>query len=178
MFCVYGFLSSCILLHLLTFCWSIVDLKYYISFKCATEWPDILVYYTSYKLIINHRLYFLCYTSHPCDIYFVTGSWYILIPFICLSPSPDTPLAPTSLFSVYVSLFCDICLFVFVHSTYKWKYAEFAFLWLISLRIIPFRPTQVVSNGKIPFFLWLSNIPVCVCIHRPFIFWCARRWLP
>lgn len=37
-------------------------------------------------------------------------------------------------------------------------------IWLISLSIALSKPLQVVTNGKIPSFLWLNNIPLlCGC---------------
>ena len=44
--------------------------------------------------------------------------------------------------------------------TYMWN-AIFVFLYLTSLSIIPSRPTSVATNGKISFFLWLNNMPLC-----------------
>ena len=43
----------------------------------------------------------------------------------------------------------------------------FVFVWLISLGIMPSSSIYVRSNVKISFFLWLNDIPVCVCV-------CAR----
>ena len=37
-------------------------------------------------------------------------------------------------------------------------------VWLISLSIRPSSFIHVVAIGKISFFLWLSNIPLCVCV--------------
>ena len=46
---------------------------------------------------------------------------------------------------------------IFLDSTYKWNFTVFVFFWLISLSPISFRTIHVVINGKISFFLWLSN---------------------
>ena len=41
----------------------------------------------------------------------------------------------------------------------------FVFVWLISLGIMPSSSIYVRSNVKISFFLWLNDIPVCVCVR-------------
>ena len=43
------------------------------------------------------------------------------------------------------------------------QYLSF-FLWLISLSIILFKSIYDVANDKIPFLLWLINIPLCFCV--------------
>ena len=43
----------------------------------------------------------------------------------------------------------------------------FVFVWLISLGIMPSSSIYVRSNVKISFFLWLNDIPVCVCVRAP-----------
>ena len=78
------------------------------------------------------------------------------------SSFPPLPSDSTSFFLCIWVCFCFIMfahLFVFLESTYKWNHTVFFFLWLISLSIIPSRSTHVVSNGKTPFSLRLSNIP-------------------
>ena len=42
------------------------------------------------------------------------------------------------------------------------------------------RSICVAANGIISFFLWLSGIPLCVCISHlyPFISWCTFRLFP
>ena len=39
----------------------------------------------------------------------------------------------------------------------------------MSLGIIVFRSIHVAADGSIPSFLWLSNIPVCVCVYHIFL---------
>ena len=51
---------------------------------------------------------------------------------------------------------------------------------LISLSIIPSRPIHVVTNGKISFFLWLSNIPLYIYTPHflyPFIYSVSTMFL-
>ena len=38
-------------------------------------------------------------------------------------------------------------------------------IWFISLSIILLRSIYMVANGKIPSFLWLSSIPLCIFIY-------------
>ena len=70
----------------------------------------------------------------------------------CLLSSPPIPLAITNLFSVSTSLFLFFVCFV-SDSTYKWNYMVYAFLWLISLKVIPSRSIHVVANANISFLL-------------------------
>ena len=118
-----------------------------------------------------------CYTLHPHDIYFITGSLYLLTPFTHFAHPlpPPLPLATTHLFCVSVSLVWVLV----VNSTYKRDHTVFVFLWLISLSIMPSRSIHVARVGKISFFLWLNNIPlwcvcvcvcVCVCTHTHIFF--------
>ena len=90
----------------------------------------------------------------------VTGSVYLLIPFIYFAHFPVLSLLPTTcLFSVSVSLF----LFRFSNSIYKWSYV--AFVWLSSLSIT-LSPPMLSKVASFHSFLWLSNIPLyeCMCI--------------
>ena len=68
--------------------------------------------------------------------------------------------SPTYLFSVSVTLFLFCLLIWFLDSTCKWnhpvQHLSFS-VWLISLNIIPSRFIYDDTNGKISFFLWLSN---------------------
>ena len=74
-----------------------------------------------------------------------------------------------SLYLLFCFLFCYVGSLVLVfRSPFKWNHIEFVFLWLISLRIIPFRSIHVVVNHKISHFLWLSNISLY--ISHMFIF--------
>ena len=38
-------------------------------------------------------------------------------------------------------------------------------IWFISLSIILLRPIYMVANGKIPSFIWLSSIPLCIFMY-------------
>ena len=57
-------------------------------------------------------------------------------------------------------------------------------VWLISLSIISSKSIHVVTDGKISFFSWLSNVPLCVCVSMyiehlyPFIYQWELRLLP
>ena len=72
-----------------------------------------------------------------------------------------------------VSLLQYSLVLLFLDYTYKWYHTLCVFVWLISLSIIHSKSIHVVANSKIWFFLWLSSIPLhvcvcvcmCVCIH-------------
>ena len=105
-------------------------------------------------------MFLLLYITSLWLIYFVTGSFYLLIPFTYFTTFPLTPQTTTSLFCFCVSvsvLFHLIIYFVFLDSTYKWDHVVFVFLWFISLSKIPSRSNHVVRNGKISLFFngWL-----------------------
>ena len=105
----------------------IVDIQYYISFRCTTEWLDIYITYKVISLLrlvpIWHHtqllqycwLYFLCCTLHPHDCFYF---WPFYIVF--LSPfSPILPTSPsiwqTSIYSLYVWVcFCFVCSFILI----------------------------------------------------------------
>ena len=101
--------------------------------------------------------------------YFIYNSLYLLISSSSLV-SLTFALATGNHY--FFSLYLWVCLFFviftsllyFLGSTCKWYHTVVVFLWLISLSIIPAKSINVASNGKILFFLWLSNIPLCVCI--------------
>ena len=79
----------------------------------------------------------------------------------------------TNFFSVSVNLFlfCYSQGFMWfsLDSTYKWYCSVFVFLWLISLSVMPSKSIHVDANVKIPFFLWLSGIPLYICTTILFI---------
>ena len=80
-------------------------------------------------------------------------------------PHPPSLLTSIQLFSVSVRLFAVISvhLLCFLGLKYKQNHMEFAFIWHILLSIISSRSTHVATSGKMPFFLWLGNIPLCIC---------------
>ena len=83
-----------------------------------------------------------------------------------LLPTISSPLRQSLLCSLYLSFW--FCLVRFVHllllfysphmSEIIW-YLSFS---VISFGIVPSRSIHVVSNDKILYFLWLSNIPLCI----------------
>ena len=66
----------------------------------------------------------------------------------------------THLFSVSMSHY-----FVLLDSMYKRDHTVLVFLWFISLSTMPSRSIHVVKNGRISFFYWLNNIPLCVYVY-------------
>ena len=71
--------------------------------------------------------------------------------------------------SLWVS-FCFVCLLaLFFSSTYIITYSIYLSLSDIAPSIISWRSIDVVTNGKISFFLWLSNIPLAICWWTPML---------
>ena len=83
------------------------------------------------------------------------NSLYLLISYPYHAPPP--PLSPT--------------LFYFLDSTFK-SYSIFHSLSdLVHLVEHPPSPSiHIDANGKFPLLLWLSNIPLCVCVCAHLIF--------
>ena len=81
----------------------------------------------------------------------------------------SNPLTTTDLFSMSVSLFLfcrQVHLYHILYSTYKWlnnSKMVFIFVWLTSLNTIISMSIHIAANDIISSFLWLSNIPSCVC---------------
>ena len=110
-------------------------------------------------------------------IYFLHSSLCLLIPFPYLAPSHFfSPLVTTSFTSVSMSPF----LFYYIIKENKQTFICFIFwiplvsdnveylsfsVWLTSLRSV-----HVVVSSRISFFLWLSNIPLCIYTSTTFFF--------
>ena len=86
--------------------------------------------------------------TNPHDIYFITGSLYLLTPFTHFAPPP-----PQFWHLFSISMSSGFSVFGF-GSTYEWDHAVFIFLWLIWLSIMPSRSSHVVSNGRVSFFFY------------------------
>ena len=118
---------------------------------------------------------FMLYLTSPWLIYSISGILYLLITVTnfaqisTLSP----PLATTIKISLF--LFCSVLFTCFVFLDFYIQvisHLVFTFLWLLSLNIIFSMSIHVVANGKVLFFLWMSNIPSCTYIAHllyPFI---------
>ena len=116
---------------------------------------------------------------YPWLSHFVTRSLYLLISFtyFCLPPTPFSPLATTCLFSLSVDvLLCLSIWCAFSDSIYEWNHTACVFFCLISLSTTPFRvrpwlstthsrPTHVVANGKISFFLFKGYYYIVYMVH-------------
>ena len=93
----------------------------------------------------------------------------LLLMYFKHSNSPSlSPLVTTSLLSVSVcfSFAIYICLYYFLipHTNGIIQYLSFS-VPFISLIIVFSRSIHVTSNGRISFFLWLSNGLLCVQTH-------------
>ena len=103
-------------------------------------------------------------------ICFIHSTSYLLIPYPNLAHlSSHSKLVITGLFSTSMSLFllCYIHSFIFCipYMSDIIQYLSF-FVWLISLSIIFSKSIHIASNGRISFFLCLSNILFCVCVYK------------
>ena len=112
---------------------------------------------------IPHTVHFITMTHLFCNWNFIP----LNLPYLFFSSPNPIPLEITCLFSasitISVLLHLFIC-FVFLNSPYKWNHTVFVFVWLYSLSIMPSRSIHVVTNGKISFFSWLSNIPLWIYV--------------
>ena len=116
------------------------------------------------KILQSNWLYSPNCTYHPYDsLSLITESLYLLMSFTYFIPQLLSPLVTTCFFSVSTILFCFLIfflLFCILDSTYKWNPTVFAFLWLISLSIIPSWSIHFVTNDKILYY-WV----IFHCVH-------------
>ena len=63
--------------------------------------------------------------------------------------------------------FYEFCFFRF-HT--KWDHTVLVFIWIISLNITPSRFVHLSQMAGVPFFSWLNNIPLCICIYVPHLY--------
>ena len=83
-------------------------------------------------------------------IYFVTRGLYLLMPFNHFAPTISLPFDDHT-FAVCTDESVFIC---FLDSTYMWNHTVFVFpVWFISLSLMLYRSTHVVTNGNISFFM-------------------------
>ena len=120
--------------------------------------PTIILVTSASKLILL-TIVSMLYISTP---YSFICNWKLVslnFPFQFLLLSL---LSGNHICSLYLWLF-----FYFVKFVHCFlKFHIFVFLWVTySLHIIPYSSIHVVTNGNFFPFLWLINIPVCVCIY-------------
>ena len=116
---------------------------------------------------ILHSIDYIPHTVHFIPVYlFLSASfcslylkfWFCFVVVCCL-------------------LFLFVDLFSSLDSTCKWNHTVFFLLWLILLSLKLFTSLWIVANGKMSFFLWLSNIPVGMCIsHLLYPFTDPWKW--
>ena len=112
---------------------------------------DTICYLT--KLIQCYCLYFPCYTLYLMT-YFIAERLYSVPLSLLPHPNPTPHWQPPIYSLINYFEFC----FFFILSTYNWNHLVCFFRWLISLSTIPSRVFHVLKNGKISFFLYMSNI--------------------
>ena len=90
--------------------------------------------------------------------YFIHNSLCLCILYPYLAPSPSLSPLVTLVYSLYLCV-CFVFVIVtrwlpFFDFVYKWSHTVFAFVWCISLGIMPSKSIYVVANGKISFFFF------------------------
>ena len=75
-------------------------------------------------------------------------------------PSPPACFWQPPVCSLYLWVWSFVLFCFVLDSTYKRTRTVFAFLWLISLSMVPSKSIHDVGIS----FLWLKNVPVCVCV--------------
>ena len=103
--------------------------------------------------------------------------FFIYCLYNCLSANPTPPIHPSPAPSPLAATDCSLRLWVCLcltdrltcvicylpHESVIMQYFSFSFwLTLLSMRIS--KSIHVAANGIISFFLWLSNIPLYICI--------------
>lgn len=93
--------------------------------------------------------------THPQDLRLC---YWEFVPFYPLRPShpaytPCLQQPPAYLWAQF-----------FVDSTYEWGRMAFVFVWLTALSTGPSGAIRIVTTGRIPSFLQLSNIR-CMCVY-------------
>ena len=110
---------------------------------------------------------------------YIPFSWLVLywkfVPFDPLHPFCPPYLLKSPVCFLYLGWLVG---WLFLHSTYKWSHVVFVFINLLLCNIIPLRSIHIVADGKISyFFLWLTHILECVCIHiYIFSFFPSKLW--
>ena len=89
--------------------------------------------------------------------------WCVSIPKSDFIPSPIFPLVCFMSGSLFL-FYKWVHLYQLLDSTYK-QWHIFVFLWLTSLSTIISRSIQIAQRALFHSFLWLSNIPLCVCVR-------------
>ena len=116
--------------------------------------------FDSYKVttIILIIFLMLCIISSWL-LFFISGDFYLLIPFTCFSPSTTLwkPLFSDQQVCFHVILSAG--LFCILDFTYKWDYMAFVFVWLISFTIMSSRSICLVTMARFH-FLWLIFQPI------------------
>ena len=74
------------------FYWGIIDVQYYISYKCTIYWFTIFKGFTPFIVIIKYWLYFLYYKHKDTFILiacFIRNSLYLIISYHYIAPPPS-----------------------------------------------------------------------------------------
>ena len=134
--------------------------------------------YSQHISNVHYSVNYSHYAVHYIPMsYFITGRLCLLTAFTHHTHSP--PMATTNLFFVSMSLGFCCCCYLFIlkilHITEVVWYLSFS-VWLLSLSIIPSRPIDVVTNGRIS-FLFMAEKCSILYIHPIFIHLSINRHL-
>ena len=116
-----------------------------------------------YSIIIQHLYTLQSDHQHQSAFHPLLCSW----PLLLILPSIPSPLVPTNLISVFMSLFLFsfVCLFYLFRFHIWVKSCRICLSPSISLSIIPLRPMHIVTNGRNPFFFLMTKL--CWTLCRP-----------
>ena len=87
---------------------------------------------------------------------------------LCPFHSPHPFFFSSNHLCIYVFdfvLFVNLFYFVYIPYMSEIMWCLSFSIWFISLSIILLKSIYMVANGKIPSFLWLSSIPLCIFIY-------------
>lgn len=163
------FLGATILIILFNFSISLFDLELFVQYRVL---KIIIIFHLSFifwMLLLNTIswhitcLFYLqssClpYCTSPGVVYKWNYKFPLLSNFIYFLYLLSPLLATTNLFYVSQKVFFHI-----PHVNDIIQYFCFS-VWVILLSIVPSKSIYVMAKVRIVFFLWLNNIPSCVCV--------------
>ena len=144
------------------FYWSLFDLQDCISFQ-YTQWCNVFIDYALFKIVTKQCLYFPVIQYILIAYLFIHSSLDLLFPYPFLAPPSFLLLTGYCWFGLCICESVSVLLYTFIF----WEDSMYISdnivclslsIWLISLYIILSTSIHIVANGRISFFLWLSNI--------------------
>ena len=142
-----------------------VDLQYYINFKCATEWFSVCRDYALFKVIIKYCI-FLCCTVYPCSLFilYILGCTFSSLNPASPLPSPHWQPLVYSL-SLSALLYSFIC-FIYLCSSLVVLQNPYSHRVFTSFQILVFKAKLL------NFFLYNP----CLCIFVSILHYILRKY--